>query len=92
MSLFSFEIIEVTLRQFLCKESKCYSLIFSNHFLWSKRKELTLFSAMLQKSFAFNKFFFSRRQLSDLFDLQRVYYLKNFMSITFASPKHNENL
>ena len=38
MSLFSFEIIEVILRHFLCKESKHYSLIFSNHFLWSKSK------------------------------------------------------
>ena len=38
MSLFSFEIIEVILRRFLCKESKRYSLIFSDHFLWSKSK------------------------------------------------------
>ena len=45
MSLFSFEIIEVILRRFLCKESKRYSLIFSDHFLWSKskRKEINFF-------------------------------------------------
>ena len=56
MSLFSFEIIEVILRRFLCKESKRYSLIFSNHFLWSeskRKKELTFFSATLQKKFYF---------------------------------------
>ena len=95
MSLFSFEIIEVILRRFLCKESKRYSLISSNHFLWSisKRKGINFFFLQrCKKSFTFNEFFFIRRQLSDLFDLQRVYHLKNFMSIAFASPRHNENL
>ena len=38
MPLFSFKIIELLLRHFLCKESKCYSLIFSNYFLQSKSK------------------------------------------------------
>ena len=95
MSLFSFEIIEVILRCLLCKESKCYSLIFSKHFLWSKskRKGINFFLCnAAKKSFTFNEFFFIRRQLSDLFDMQRVYHLKDFMFIVFASPKHNESL
>ena len=59
-------------------------------FVVVKEKELTF--SHCKKSFTFNEFFFIRRQLSDLFDLQRVYHLKNFMSITSSSPKHNENL
>ena len=55
MSLFLFEVIEVLLRCFLCKESEHYSLIFSNHFfeVKSKRKVINFFSATLQKKFCF---------------------------------------
>ena len=55
MSLFSFEIIEVILRHLLCKESKHYSLFLGITFyeVNVKEKELTFFSAMLQKKFYF---------------------------------------
>ena len=93
MSLFSFEIIEVILSCFLCKESKCCSLIFSNHFLWSKskRKGMNFFLCNAAKVLLLMNFSLSGDNCH-LFDLQRAYHLKNFVPVLLASPKHNENL